>query len=225
MKKYLFLLIAATLYSFPVHSDSFYVMGSYFNPDGHSDIFDQNKAETFFQVDDLNDWGGTFGYDHFIGNYIDVGGSIAYYRTVQTIEDRQFEFPDGSPVLRDIRFKIVPVEANVSFLPIGRNYAVIPYVGAGIGVYFWQYEEIGDFVVDRLTDPNVITGSAFSDGTDLGWNIHGGIQIPFSRSATFISQIKYSKAEGELDVSGFDPAFGPIDLSLVTYSAGISFWF
>jgi hypothetical protein len=55
--------------------------------------------------------------------------------------------------------------------------------------------------------------------------VHGGIQIPFSRSATFMSQIKYSKAEGELDRSGFDPAFHPIDLSMVTYSVGISFWF
>jgi len=128
-------------------------------------------------------------------------------------------------VLRNIHLKIVPLEANVSVLPIGRNLAVIPYVGAGVGLYFWQYEEAGDFVVNRFTQPSVITGSAFSDGTDFGWNINGGIEIPFSRSATFISQIKYSKAEGNLDVAGFDPAFDPIDLSLVTYSAGISFWF
>ena len=178
-----------------------------------------------FKVDDLNDFGGTFGYNHFIGNYVDVGGSLAYYRTVETVQDRDFTFPNGRPVERDIRFKIVPLEANISVLPVGRNLAVIPYVGAGVGVYFWEYEEIGDFVIDRFTDPRVITGSAFSDGTDFGWNIHGGIQIPFSRSATFMSQIKYSKAEGKLDRSGFDPAFGPIDLSMVTYSAGISLWF
>lgn len=225
MKKYLFLLIAVAFFSLPAHSDSFYIMGSYFTPDGDSDIFDQNKAELTFKVDDLNDFGGTFGYNHFIGNYVDVGGSLAYYRTVETVDDRDFTFPNGRPVLRDIRFKIIPVEANISILPLGRNYPVIPYVGGGFGVYFWEYEEIGDFVIDRNTDPRVITGSAFSDGTDFGWNIHGGLQIPFSRSAAFTSQIKYSKAEGDLDVGGFDPAFGPIDLSMVTYSAGISLWF
>jgi len=225
MKKYLFLLIAATLFSLPAHSDSFYVMGSYFNPDGDSDVFDQNIMETTFQVDDLNGWGGTFGYNHFIGEHFDLGADLAYYHQDTSVEDRGFEFPDGRSIFRDIHFKIVPVEANFNVRPIGRNYAIIPYIGAGIGIYFWEYEERGDFVVDRNTNPNVITGSAFSDGTDLGWNVHGGLEIPFSRSATINTEIKYSKAEGDLDVRGFDPAFGPIDLSMVTYSAGVSFWF
>jgi opacity protein-like surface antigen len=223
MKKYLFLLICAIFFALPAHSDSFFIMGSYFTPDGKSDVFRQNIRETVFKVDDLNDFGGTFGYNHFIGNYVDVGGSLAYYRTVETVQDRIT--PNGRPVVRDIRFKIVPLEANISVLPVGRNLAVIPYVGAGVGVYFWEYEEIGDFVIDRFTDPRVITGSAFSDGTDFGWNIHGGIQIPFSRSAAFMSQIKYSKADGKLDRSGFDPAFDRIDLSMVTYSVGVSLWF
>ena len=65
MKKYLFLLIAVAFFSLPAHSDSFYIMGSYFTPDGDSDIFDQNKAELTFKVDDLNDFGGTFGYNLF----------------------------------------------------------------------------------------------------------------------------------------------------------------
>jgi len=226
MKKYLFLLLATALFSIPAHSDSFYVMGSYFSVEGDSsDVFEQNKFETSFDVDDLNDWGGTFGYNHFIGEYFDVGGSVSYYHGDTTVEDRDFEFPNGQPILRDIHFKVIPVEANFNVLPVGRNYAVIPFIGAGVGVYFWDYEEFGDFVINRFNDPEVITGSAFSDGTDLGWNVHGGIQIPFSRSATFITEVKYSKAEGDLDVQGFDPAFGPLDLSLLTYSAGISFWF
>jgi len=225
MKKYLLLLIGALFFAMPAHSDSVYFMGSYFTPDGESDVFDQNIQETFFEVDDLNDFGGTFGYNHFIGDYVDVGGSVAYYRGVENVSDRDFTFPNGREIRRDIRFKIIPLEANVDVLPVGRHVAVIPYVGAGVGAYFWEYEEIGDFVIDRFTDPRVISGSAFSDGTDFGWNIHGGIQIPFSRSATFMSQIKYSKAEGELDRSGFDPAFGPIDLSMVTYSVGLSVWF
>jgi opacity protein-like surface antigen len=110
-------------------------------------------------------------------------------------------------------------------LPVGRESPVIPYIGAGAGLYIWEYEEFGDFVINRFTDPEVITGVAFSDGADFGWNVHGGVQFPFSRSATITAELKYSKAEGDLDVEGFDPAFEPIDLSMMTYSAGISFWF
>ena len=91
MKKYLLLYIAAAfLFTVPAHSDSFYILGSYVNPDGHSDIFDQNKAETTFEVDDLNGFGATFGYDHFIGEYVNLGGSIGFYET-RHLFGREFE--------------------------------------------------------------------------------------------------------------------------------------
>ncbi len=226
MKKYLLLYVAvAFLFSVPAHADSFYILGSYVAPDGDSDVYDQNKAETTFEVDDLNGFGGTFGYDHFIGEYVNLGGSVSFYENDTTVSDQEFEFPDGRDIFRDIRLRIVPLEVNFRVLPIGRERAVIPYIGAGAGVYFWEYTEIGDFVIDRFTDPNVITGVAFSDGADFGFNVHGGLQFPISRSLTITGEVKWSKVEGDLDVESFDPAFEPIDLSTLTYSGGVSFWF
>jgi opacity protein-like surface antigen len=226
MKKYILLLITvAFLYTIPAHSDSFYILGSYVSPEGDSDIFRQNEDELTFEVDDLNGFGATFGYDHFIGEYVNIGAAIAFYENDSTGEDREFELGNGDPILRNIRLRIVPLEANVRILPLGRELAVIPYIGAGAGVYFWEYEEVGDFVLDRFTNPTVTTGSAFSDGADFGWNIHGGVQFPISRSAAIAAEIKWTKVEGDLDTEGFDPGFEPIDLSTITYSGGVSFWF
>jgi opacity protein-like surface antigen len=226
MKKYLLLATAAVfLFSIPASSDSIYILGSYVTPEGESDIFEQNRDELTFDVDELDGFGGTFGYDHFVGEFVNVGGSISFYEEDTTVSDREFEFPNGRPIFRDIRLRIVPLEANVRVLPMGRDLAVIPYIGAGAGIYFWEYEEFGDFVIDRFTDPTVITGSAFSDGADFGFNVHGGVQFPISRSATITAEVKYSKVEGDLDEESFDPAFEPIDLSNLTYSAGVSFWF
>jgi opacity protein-like surface antigen len=226
MKKYLFLAIAAAfLFTTPAFSDSFYFLGSYVSPEGDSDIFEQNNEELTFDVDDLNGFGVTLGYDHFVGEFVNVGASVSFYEKDTTVADREFEFPNGSPILRDINLRIVPLEANVRVLPMGRDLAVIPYVGAGAGIYFWEYEEFGDFVIDRFTDPSVITGSAFSDGADFGFNIHGGVQFPISRSATITGEVKWSKVEGDLDEESFDPAFEPIDLSTFSYSAGVTFWF
>ncbi|MCI0412629.1 hypothetical protein L0222_07490 [bacterium] len=225
MKKSLLLMIIAVFITIPAHSDSLYVLASYVNPEGESDVYEQNRIETTFDPDDLNALGGTFGYDHFIGEFVNIGGSISFYEGDTTVRDREFEFTNGDPIFRNIRLRIIPIEANVRVLPIGREMAVIPYVGAGAGVYVWEYEEIGDFVIDRLDDPSIITGSAFSDGADFGFNIHGGLQFPISRSATITGEVKWIKAEGDLDPEGFDPAFEPIDLSTITYSAGVSFWF
>lgn len=224
--KYLLLLIAAGfLFAVPAHSDSFYILGSYVTPEGDSDIFDQNNLELTFEVDDLNGFGATFGYDHFIGEFVNVGGAVGFYQHDTTVRDREFEFSNGQPIFRDIQLQIVPIEGMVRFLPVGRESPVIPYVGAGVGVYIWEYEEVGDFVIDRFNDPTVITGAAFSDGADFGFNLHGGVQFPIGRTATITGEVKWTKVEGDLDEESFDPAFEPIDLSMVTYSGGVSFWF
>jgi hypothetical protein len=76
-----------------------------------------------------------------------------------------------------------------------------------------------------LPHPPVITGRADSTGTDPGWHAEGGVQIPFSRSAAAIAEVKYFKAHGDLDRRSFDPAFQPIDLSNLVISGGVSFWF
>jgi opacity protein-like surface antigen len=226
MKKYLMLMTAvAFLFTIPAYSDSFYILGSYVTPEGDSDIYDQNNEEVTFEVDDLNGFGATFGYDHFVGDFVNVGGAISFYQNDTVVRDREFEFENGDPIFREIRLRIVPIEANLRVLPVGRDVPVIPYVGAGVGVYIWEYEEIGDFVIDRFTDPTVISGTAFSDGADFGFNLHGGVQVPITRSATITGEVKWTRVEGDLDEESFDPAFEPIDLSTVTYSGGVSFWF
>jgi hypothetical protein len=224
MRKWL-LIIAALMIAGPAWAGSINVLGGYVRPNGDSDVFQQNELETTFDVRDLDGFGVTVGYDHFLGDYINLGGSFSFYRSDTTVSDVDFEFNNGAPILRDIRLEIVPIEANLHFLPAGRETVVIPYVGGGVGIYVWQYEEIGDFVIDRNTDPSIITGSAFSDGADLGFHVEGGVFIPIGRSVAIMGEAKYWNAEGDLDIEGFDPSFEPIDLSGTMYSGGISIWF
>jgi hypothetical protein len=225
MKK-LFLFIVILFYSsLFVAADSITVLGGYVGPSGESDVYTQNERETTFEVSDLDGFGATFGYDHFIGEYVNLGGSLTFYQDDTDVIDEEFEFEDGRPIVRNISLQIIPLELNVRFLPAGRNVGVIPYLGGGAGIYFWEYEEIGDFVFDRNTNPRVVTGDAFSDGADPGWHVEGGVQIPFSSSATFTAEAKYWDAEGDLDPEGFDPRFEPIDLSAFMISGGVSIWF
>jgi hypothetical protein len=227
MKKQLLAFLAvAGLAVIPAFGDSVTVLGGYVMPKGDSDVYRQNELETTFQVDDLNYLGGSVRYDWFLGDFVNLSAGTSFFHNTTTVEDVDFEHTDGAPILRDIRLEIVPLEASVHFLPAGRNPHVIPYVGGGFGFYYWEYEEIGDFVVDRFSnDPRVITGSAYSDGWDPGWHVEGGVHIPVGRSVAIVGEAKYWKAEGDLDVGGFDPSFEPIDLSGVMFSAGVSIWF
>lgn len=225
MRKLLLSILFLSVLSLPAFADSFNVSASYFMPRGDSDIFDQNKIETTFRTKDLNGFGASFRYDHFIGEYVNVGAGVSFSDQDTDVVDNDFEFPNGDPVVRNISLQIVPLEAHLHFLPAGRELPVIPYVGGGAGVYFWQYEERGDFILDRNTNPHAVTGRADSDGADFGWHVEGGVQIPFSRSAAATGEVKYFKVDGDLDRRSFDPAFEPIDLSHVVVSGGVSFWF
>lgn len=225
MRKFLILTIFSCMAAAPAFAGSLNILGGYVTPAADSDIYTQNELETTFEKSDLNDFGFTFGYDHFLTEYINLGGSLSYYRSTTLVEDLDFVFPNNSPVLRDISLEIVPIELNLRFLPIGRESSVIPYIGGGVGLYYWRYEEIGDFVINRDTSPQVITGLATSDGTDPGWHLEGGVYIPVARSLAITGEVKYWNADGDLDPQGFDPGFEPIDLSATMFSGGVSIWF
>lgn len=225
MRKVLLLILLSAATAVPASAGSINALFGYVQPRGDSDIYSQNELETTFRTNDLNDFGGTVGYDHFLGNYVNVGASFSFYESDTTVQDVDFEFENGAPILRNIRLQIIPLEANVRVLPTGRDASIIPYFGGGFGFYFWEYEEVGDFIINRNANFDVITGTAFSDGADPGFHVEAGVFIPVGRSIAIMAEGKYWKAEGDLDPAGFDPAFEPIDLSGTQFSAGVSFWF
>ena len=150
MTKIALTVIFGSLLAFPVFADSVTVLGGYVAPRGDSDVFDQNKLETGFRINDLNSGGVIVRYDHFLGPFVNIGGQLTAYSADTRVTDVDFEFEDGGPIQHDIRLTIVPLEFNVHFLPLGRESAVIPYLGGGAGAYVWRYEEAGDFVFDRF---------------------------------------------------------------------------
>lgn len=226
MKKLLFFVGILTVIGVSAFADSFYGMGGYYQPSGNSDIYDQNVRETTFHVNDLNGWGGIVGYDHFLGEHINVGASVSGFSKGTDVEDVDFEFTDGRPILRHIHLEVVPMELNFHVLPAGRDLGLIPYVGGGVGVYYWQYEEIGDFVFNRFSaNPTIISGHSYSDGWDPGWHVEGGIAIPVSSSATIMGEYRYWEAHGDLNTANFDPNFEPLDISGSSVTFGFGYWF
>ena len=84
----------------------------------------------------------------------------------------------GRDIMQDLKLRTMPITATVRFVPTGRNAAVQPYIGAGIGIIPWKYSENGDFV-----DPSYETFPwKFEDsGTAVGPVVFGGVRVPVGR--------------------------------------------
>lgn len=193
-------------------------------PSAKSDIWDANELETNFKKSDMVGFYIAGEADLFLGHLFNISFELGYYRDDALAEDVDFVWEDGSPIIHTIYLRIIPLEGSLKLLPLGRNRKIIPYVGAGIGIYFWDYQEFGDFVINRYTDPQIITALFQSTGQDLGTHFMFGLMFPFGYHYTFNAEIKYIKLNGKLG-RDFDPSFEPIDLGGVQATIGFSYWF
>ena len=195
-----------------------------FIPDGKSDIWEANKSETDFQVSDLAGAYVAVEADIFLGKYVNFACELGYYKKDTIAEDADYVFPDGSPIEHVIYLRQVPLEGSIKILPFGRNRKIILYVGGGIGLYFWDYQEYGDFVINRHDEPEIITGYFQSTGQNFGTHVMFGLMFPVGWHYSLNGEIKYAKVHGNLG-RDFDPSFDPIDLSGLYITFGVSFWF
>jgi hypothetical protein len=96
---------------------------------------------------------------------------------------------------------------------------VVPYVGAGGGMMWYQVRQSGDFVdyVDLSVFPDVFE----SEGWTPSVHILGGVDVRVLRRAYVSFDARYLWASGDLGRDWID--FDPIDLSGFRLSAGINF--
>ncbi len=205
------------------HAESLSIRIGALIPRAQSDIWDLNIAETTFTRTQLI--GGMLGagIDIFWSRWVNTSLFVYAYERDVDVEDRDFVYPDGTPIARTITLNVVPIEMTLKFLPLGRmRRGAIPYLGGGVGLYIWKYHEIGDFVFDRFGDPFIDFDEFQASGVEIGWHVLAGIQIRIGRRSTLDFEIKYHDARGDM---GRDfPGFNPIDLSGVSLLTGISFW-
>jgi hypothetical protein len=131
-----------------------------------------------------------------IGDFLEVGAGAGFYqRTVPSVYDQKVR-DDFSELAQDLKLRIVPLTATVRFLPLGRG-GVEPYVGAGFGAFNWRYSEVGEFI-DERTD--ITYRDRFvANGTAPGAIILGGIRFPVADVWSVGGEVRYQKAEGDID--------------------------
>jgi hypothetical protein len=185
------------------------------------DVLVQDRSFLDFNISDLS--GATVGGEWLIGlgDKFDAGLGVGFYQHTALAADRFNEFQNtGDPILADLKLRVVPFNATFRWLPLGRRSGIVPYVGAGVGVFGWRYSETGDFVAsDNVT---IIHGNFVGSGSATGPVILGGLRVPVG-SWSIGGELKYQSAVGELPSDqGFATApntsVSKIDLGGLTYS-------
>lgn len=162
------------------------------------DVVNENLPGFAIQVKDFN--GATFGGEWLIaaGDYLEAGAGVGFYRRTVPSVYRDYQNTDGSEIEQDFKLRIVPITATLRFLPIGRDRAVEPYVGAGIGVFNWRYTETGEFI-DFDEGGTIFRGRFIAKGNTVGPVVLGGVRAPIGDAFTIGVELRYQHAQGDID--------------------------
>ena len=163
--------------------------------DGRSDDVLVNNLNVFdFEIDDFDSV--TFGGEWLValGNHAEAGLGLGFYSDSVDSVYRDLVNEDQTDIEQEFKLRIVPFTATFRFLPLGRDTAVQPYIGGGVGLFWWRYTETGEFVD---FDSTIFRETYIGDGGAAGPVILGGVRFGLG-SWDLGGEIRYQKAEGEL---------------------------
>ena len=174
-----------------------------------------------FDVGDFD--GGVFGAEYLVGlgEFFDAGLGVGYYKSSARSVYLNLINDNGSEIQQRLRLRIVPFSATIRFLPFGHSHGVEPYIGGGLAVLNWRYQESGQWV--DPSDNSIFTGTFTGSGTATGPLVLGGVRFPVGPWA-FGGEVRWQAAKGELPADQ-DFAGPKIDLGGVTYTATFSIRF
>lgn len=198
----------------------------YFMPSQNSDLWDINHSNLEY---DKKDWHTLFIATEYLfrlepGLSLSLEGSIQR-RTVDSAY-RDYEWEDGRPIRLNLGLEIKALEMGVRYVLLPRQSAISPYIGAGVGIYFWHYEQSGDILFFDDTGEVIETDEdAYTDqeSIDIGFFAKGGLQLRIGRRTHWLLEARYRIVHGNL--GRYFEGFEPFDLGGLSLLTGFQFNF
>ena len=167
------------------------------------DVVTENLSTFAFVPDDFN--GASVGAEWLIGvgNYVEAGVGAGWYQgTVFSVYDEFVDY-DGFEIEQDFTLRVAPITGTVRFFPFGRRAVLQPYAGAGVGLFNWRYNEVGDFIDFGDPDQGLFFDEYTASGRDAGRVYLAGVRLAGDRYAAGV-EFRYQDAQG---VVGIDQGF------------------
>ena len=134
-------------------------LGAWFGyalPGANSEIFDFTRDQLTIEKSDFNalSFGGEVSVR--VADRVDAALSLGYEQSTARSEFRDFIDDRDLPIEQDTRFSRVPLTVGLKAYVLERGRRIsrlawipskwAPYVGAGVGIVWYQFEQTGDFV-------------------------------------------------------------------------------
>jgi opacity protein-like surface antigen len=215
-------------FAFKRPSATFGVRLGYALPSAGSEVFDFTREQLTVSSSDFNavHYGGELGIR--IIEHLDVALSLGYERSDTRSEFRDWVDNDDLPIEQNTLFTRIPLTLGVKAYPWERGRQIsrfawipkrwAPYIGAGAGMIWYQFDQIGDFVDFETLE--VFSDSFESHGSSPLAYVSAGVEVSVGSRWLVTGEGRYAWASAEMDRDFVD--FDNIDLAGFRMTAGFS---
>lgn len=197
--------------------------GGVFTPDGDSQYFTEAQQDFTGKVSDLEDFVGGIDYRYDFGGHVGLMISGDVYEGTWNRAYRGFEDNFGNEIQHRASLEIDSLTAGVVIDIAPERSPVVPYVGAGGGLYSYRLEESGEFIDFTTPDFEIFDAELVAEGDTFGYYFLVGLEVPLTPYFSIFGEGRWDNAEDELS-EDFD-GFGDLDLSGRRVMGGISWRF
>ncbi len=198
-------------------------LGAFF-PRADSNLFLDDESLYFVSKEDWAGFSWGIEYNHVLAKYLEVAIHVdGYQKTIDT-SYRDFVRPDGSDIFQTLKLDIVPFGVTVQLVPTSKRTKVAPFLGGGVDLFYWKYQEFGDFIDFFNPDLPVDPDHFISDGVTFGFHATGGVRIYLNRDFAIVVRGAYQWAEATMggDFSPNEPGLiNRLDLSGASVTLGL----
>jgi hypothetical protein len=202
---------------------SFRIQLGEFQPDGDSRYWDDKAVDFTGGPSDFEDTFAGISYLHPLSDRLSVQFAGFGY---EGIEDQAYiDFVDqfGGDILSTTELELTAITIGLLYQLTGPDAPLVPYVGAGGGLYAWRLTEFGDFIDFSTPDLEIFNDFFEQEDEELGWYFTAGLEVPLADSWGIFAEARWDNAKAEL--AGDFRGLGELDLSGRSYSAGVDFSF
>lgn len=199
----------------PSRNNEIRIRAGVFTPDGDSEYWqfgEPGAPELTVFTGDADDFEDVVLGVEYIRYFSDRFGFVLGASGYEAEEQQAFLFFEdqfGGDIVHTTTLEVGTFTAGFVFHLLSRDRRLVPYVGAGGGVYSWNLEEAGDFI--DFSNLEIFFDRFEDDGEAFGWYWHAGLRVGLTRSWSFFGELRQHDAED--DLGGDFEGLGDLDLS------------
>jgi opacity protein-like surface antigen len=193
-------------------------------------------------------------YEYFLSKELSLEISVDTYNKTKAgfyrdyvgyqFDEGNFAFPASDykngdfDVAHNLSVRLTPVQLSLKVLPLGRRGRFIPYVGGGVGLYFWSVglrgemidftdqwiysdPQLGDVTIYKINQADTFEGGRMN----IGYQAFGGLMFPIGNRITLNGEFRYNFIKGKFKSDSAFAGFEDFDLSGYALTFGLNYWF